>query len=384
MSAMHYAFHDAVTAVPAAEWDALNGTQSPFLRHDFLAAAERHGAVAPDLGWQPVHLSLRDGHGALIGAQPLYLRQHSFGDFSHDWAWAEACQRLGRPYYPKLVCGIPYTPASGQRQLIAPGADRAAVSRALLAATMRLADSLQASSVQYLYSDGDAALHAALDGQGFAWRRGCQFHWHNAGYADFAAFLATFSADRRKKVKREQRRVAEAGLTLETRHGDEIDDALWQAIYPHYVSTFTRFGNHAAFSIDFFRDVGRSLGRQLVVFLARDGERVVAAAICYRSGDTLYGRHWGAAADYHSLHFALCFYRGIEYCIAHGLARFEPGAQGEHKVSRGFAPVATWSAFYLADPRLRGMVGDFLLREQQAVADYQDEMSGHLPFRQTP
>ncbi|WP_374496805.1 GNAT family N-acetyltransferase [Vogesella indigofera] len=380
---MHCRFHTAIDDIAANLWDALNVTGSPFLSHAFLAAAERHGAVAPALGWQPAHVTLHADDGSLLGAQPLYLRTHSFGDFSHDWAWADAYQRLGQRYYPKLVCGIPYTPASGARQLIHPDAARASVSRALLHASLQLATGEQASSLQYLYLDDDAALRAALASQGFLLRRGCQFHWHNAGYRDFDDFLATFSADKRKKVKRERRRVAEAGLRIETRHGDDIDAALWQQIYPHYVSTFRRFGNHPAFSLDFFREVGRTLARQLVVFLARDASHaVVAAAICYRSNDTLYGRHWGAAADYHSLHFALCFYEGIDYCIREGLQHFEPGAQGEHKVSRGFVPQATWSAFHIADPRLRGMIADFLQREQQAVAQYQDEMAEHLPFRQ--
>lgn len=381
---MRCEFHPAIDHIAANLWDALNVTRSPFLRHAFLSEAERCGAVSPELGWYPAHLTLHDDSGLLIGAQPLYLRTLSFGDFSHDWAWARACQQLGKDYYPKLVCGVPYTPASGARQLIHPAAERASISRALTDATLQLAAHEQASSVQYLYLDDDATLRTTLAAQDFLLRRGCQFHWHNAGYASFDDFLATFNADRRKKVKREQRRVSDAGLRIEVRHGGDIDAALWQAIYPHYVATFVRFGNHPAFSIDFFINVGRRLGRQLVVFLARDVTgKVVAAAICYRSHDTLYGRHWGADADYHSLHFALCFYSGIDYCIREGLQHFEPGAQGEHKVSRGFEPTATCSAFHISDPRLRGMIGNFLQREQQAVQQYQDEMAEHLPYRKT-
>ena len=380
---MHCQFHTSISDIAANLWDALNTNGSPFLSHAFLHEAERCGAVSAELGWHPAHITLTDNNGQLVGAQPLYLRTLSFGDFSHDWAWARASEQMGLRYYPKLVCGLPYTPASGARQLIHPAADHDSISRTLTDATLQLAVHEQASSVQYLYLSDDPALRANLAEQGFLMRRGCQFHWHNAGYTNFDDFLATFNADRRKKVKREQRRVSEAGLRIETRHGDEIDQTLWQAIYPHYTSTFMRFGNHPAFSLDFFHNVGRKLGRQLVVFLARDEQdNVVAAAICYRSHDTLYGRHWGADADYHSLHFALCFYAGIDYCIREGLQHFEPGAQGEHKVSRGFEPTATWSAFHLGNPRLRSLIAPFLQREAQAVAQYQDEMAEHLPFRQ--
>lgn len=383
----HTTLHPTLAALGAADaqaWDALERGGNPFLRHAFLAAAERHGAAAPRLGWHPQHIALRDADGTLLGAQPLYLRTHSFGDFARDWNWAEAFERAGRRYYPKLVCGIPYTPAGGPRLLTRPGVARGPATRRLLDATLELAAANAVSCVQYLFLDDDAETRAALAENGFLLRRGCQFHWHNAGYRDFEDFLAGFSADKRKKVRRERRRVAESGLTLEVRHGDEIDAALWREIYPHYRSTFTRFGNHPAFPEAFFRAVGAELGRELVVFLARRescDSRVVAAALCFRSATTLYGRHWGADADYHSLHFELCFHQGIDYCIREGLQRFEPGAQGEHKVSRGFVPVPTWSAFRIADPGLHAAIADYLADEARAVADYEAEMARHLPFR---
>lgn len=373
-------WHRSLADLDPAEWDALDPSGNPFLSHAFLAGAERHGAAAPELGWQPRHLALRDEAGRLIAALPLYRRHHSFGDFSSDWNWAPAFESLGVRYYPKWVTGIPYTPATGPRLLVHPGIDRAAAIPALLAVAQEAAETGGVSSWQCLFvEDGDEI--AALRQHGFLLRRGCQFHWHNRGYADFEHFLATFSADKRKKVRRERRRVAEAGIDIVVRHGDEIDAALWARLYPHYRATFERFGNHAAFSEAFFREVGAALGRRLVVFIACEGEQPVACAICYRSDTTLYGRHWGAEADIHSLHFELCFYRGIDYCIREGLQRFEPGAQGEHKISRGFSPTPTWSAFWIAEPDLRPVIARYLEREQAAMAAYQAEMTAHEPYK---
>lgn len=376
---LHPTFHSSIEEIGASEWDELDHSDDPFVSHVFLAAAERHGAVSRNLGWHPRHLALRDDAGTLCGALPLYLRTHSFGDFSSDWNWPAAFERAGIRYYPKLVSGIPYTPATGPRFLVARGLERQAVVGQLIAAALQGMRETDCSSWQCLFVEESQATDLAR--HGFLLRRGCQFHWHNRGYADFEDFLAAFSSDKRKKVRRERRRVAESELRLEVRHGDEIDAALWRDIYPHYRSTFVRYGNHPAFPPEFFVAVAQGLAKRLVVFLARAGNKVIAAAICYRSGSTLYGRHWGAEADYHSLHFELCFYQGIDYCVRHGLSRFEPGAQGEHKVSRGFSPEPTWSAYWIAHPAMRRMIGEYLEREQRAVAGYQDEMAEHMPYK---
>ena len=325
-----------------------------------------------------MHLALRDPDDRLAGLLPLYLRHGSFGDFSHDWNWAPAWRQAGLEYYPKLVTCVPYTPSPGPRLLTRTGAD-ASVGSALIAAALELAGEVGASSWQCLFVDEDE--RTQLESAGLLLRRGVQFHWVNRGYRDFADFLAGFTADKRKKLKRERRSVAEAGLRIETRHGDEIEASLWAAIHRHYRDTFLRHGNHAAFSLDFFRRVGAALGRRMVVFIAWQGKRPVASAICYRSLTTLYGRHWGTDIDCPGLHFELCYYSGIEYAIAHRLQRFEPGAQGEHKLARGFEPVSTWSAFWVADGRMRRVVASFLGREGTAVQDYQAEMARHLPFK---
>jgi hypothetical protein len=363
--------------LPEADWYGLAAAGDPFVSRDFLAAAEETGAAAAAFGWRPMHLALRDDGGDLAGLLPLYLRNHSFGDFAHDWQWASAWQQAGLAYYPKLVTGVPYTPSPGPRLLTGPGQE--AVKPALVAAALDLMAETGASSWQCLFvQEADRPI---LEAAGLLLRRGVQFHWLNRGYRDFEDFLATFSADKRKKLKRERRAVAEAGLRIEVRHGDEIEAALWPVIHRHYRDTFQRHGNHPAFSEAFFRRVGEALKGRMVVFIAWQGDRPVASSICYRSQATLFGRHWGTDIHCPGLHFELCYYNGIEYAIAHGLQRFEPGAQGEHKLARGFEPVATWSAFWIAESRMRQAVAHYLAREGAAVQDYEAEMASHLPFK---
>jgi predicted N-acyltransferase len=360
------------------DWQTLATGGDPFVSRAFLGAAEASGAAGKSLAWQAMHLALRDDDGRLCGLLPLYLRQHSFGDFARDWNWAPAWQSAGLAYYPKLVSGVPYTPSPGPRLLARADAGPAPGS-ALIAAAIELVGELGASSWQCLFVDEtDRQL---LDAAGLLLRRGVQFHWRNRGYRDFADFLDGFAADKRKKIKRERRAVADAGLRIETRHGDEIDAPLWRALHRHYRDTFARYGNHPAFPLDFFRRVGDELGRRMVVFIARRDGEPVASAICYRSDSTLYGRHWGSDIDCPGLHFELSYYQGIEYAIANGLSRFEAGAQGEHKLARGFEPTPTWSAFWVADPRLRDTLANFIRREDGAVQDYEAEMAQHLPYK---
>ncbi|MBK1679099.1 GNAT family N-acetyltransferase [Rhodocyclus tenuis] len=363
--------------LPDEEWQQLATGGDPFSSREFLAAAEETGAASPALAWQPLHLSLRERDGHLAGLLPLYLRQHSFGDFSRDWNWPPAWQRAGLDYYPKLVSGIPFTPSPGPR-LLARGDAPAALRPALIRAAIEVAAECHASSWQCLFVN--EAERTLLADAGLLLRRGVQFHWINRGYSDFADFLASFSAEKRKKIRREQRAVAEAGLRIETRHGDEIDATLWQALHRHYRDTFMRYGNHPAFPLDFFQRVGRELGRRMVVFIAWRDEQPVASAICYRSDRVLYGRHWGSDIECPGLHFELSYYQGIDYAIAKGLSRFEAGAQGEHKLARGFEPSATWSAFWIADPRMRNALADFIRREDDTVQDYAAEMARHLPY----
>jgi predicted N-acyltransferase len=369
---------DSALDLPESDWQQFSTADDPFVSRAFLGAAEETGVADGPLGWRAMHLLLRNGDGRPAGLLPLYLRHHSYGDFASDWTWEATWQRAGLAYYPKLVSGVPFTPSPGPRLLVTDEAgDR--VRQALIAAAIELAEECGASSWQCLFvREPD---RSQLESAGLVMRRGVQFHWRNRGYRDFVDFLATFTAEKRKKLKRERRAVLDAGLRVEARHGDEIDAPLWQAIHRHYRDTFVRYASPASFSVEFFRRVGTALGRRMVVFVAFQGERPVASAICYRDDSALYGRHWGTDIACPGLHFELCYYAGIEYAIAQGLQRFEPGAHGEHKVVRGFEPMPTWSAFWIADPWLREAVARFVKREDGAVQDYQAEMAGHLPYR---
>ena len=375
---MEIVLHSAATDIDETDWALLDHGDDPFVSREFLGTAEKVGAAATAMGWQAQHLALYEG-GLLLGLLPLYRRSHSFGDFSRDWSWESAWHSAGLDYYPKLVSGIPYTPSPGPRLLVRRGIEREAVATTLIEAALEVTRRLGASSWQCLFvEEGDRARLAAA---GLLMRRGVQFHWFNRAYRDFDDFLAGFTADKRKKLKRERRLVSESGLRLEARHGDEIDLNLWHAIHRQYRDTFARYGNHPAFPAEFFISAGALLARRLVVFIAFLEKTPVASAICYRDARTLYGRHWGTTIDMPGLHFELCYYQGIEYCIRHGLQGFEPGAQGEHKLARGFEPVATWSAFWIAHPGMRRAVADFIVREDSAMQDYEAETATHLPFK---
>ncbi len=375
---MEIVLHPGADAIPAADWAALDIAGDPFASQAFLGTTERVGASGTAMAWQPRHLALR-ADGTMVGLLPLYSRSHSFGDFSRDWNWPAAWRSAGLAYYPKLVSGIPYTPSPGPRLLVRKGYERQALAPALIEAVLDLARRENASSWQCLFVENDD--RTLLAEAGLLMRRGVQFHWFNRDYRDFDDFLAGFTSDKRKKLKRERRAVAESGLRLEVRHGDEIDAGLWEAIHRQYRDTFFRYGNHPAFPAEFFTQVANRLGQQVVVFLAFREETPVASAICYRDAETLFGRHWGTQIEVPGLHFELCYYQGIDYCIRHGLRRFEPGAQGEHKLARGFEPVPTWSGFWIADPGMRRVVADFIDREDAAMQDYEAETSARLPFR---
>ncbi|MBL6751482.1 MAG: GNAT family N-acetyltransferase [Nevskia sp.] len=364
-----------MSAVPAAAWDRCFPAHYPFTQHRFLAALEAHGCAVPETGWTPCHALVEDDAGELLGAAPLYLKTHSYGEFVFDFSWAQASQRLGRRYYPKLVSAIPFSPVTGPRL----GASDPAVRAVLAQAGPAVAAASRLSSFHALFLEpADCAL--LLDA-GCVERNDIQFHWSNPGYADFADFVAQLSSAKRKKLLRERRRVAEAGLRFEVRAGGELDEAQWAQVYALYCNTYEERGQPPYLSMEFFLDYGQAADSPLRLVLAYEERHLVAVAITLLGGDTLYGRHWGAAARYHSLHFETCYYQGIEYCIRQGLRRFDAGAQGEHKLSRGFVPVTTRSAHWLADPELRSAVVHALARERRYVGERGQELDGHSPFR---
>ena len=369
----------AASEIAPAAWARLCPAGHPFLNSDFLNIIEWQRAVAPTSGWTPCHLLASDEQGSVVGVLPLYLKTHSHGDFIYDWSWAAAYRHSGRQYYPKLMSCIPHTPVAGPRLLVAAGPSAAVVRQVLIDGARALADRCGVSSWHVaLPTDEEADL---LQQNGLLISHDVQFHWINPGCGDFAGYLATFSAARRRKVRAERRRVEESGLSIETRHGDQIESAEWPLLHALYAGTFAKFANQAAFSAACLADLATALGRRLVAFIAREGGHPVAVALCFRSDDVLYGRYWGCSGNYHSLHFELCFYQGIAYCLREGLRRFEPGAGGEHKLARGFTPIIVQSAHWIADPGMRQLLGRHLQRQGDAVAEYRTAAAGRLPFR---
>jgi predicted N-acyltransferase len=360
----------------AASWNSLAG-DSPFLRHEFLLALEQSGCVGDGTTWQPCYIVARDALG-LAGALPLFIKYDSHGEFVFDWGWADAYERAGRNYYPKLVAAVPFTPATGRRLLLRDG-QQADVAQLLIEAARVTAEEIGASSLHVLFPTEPE--REMLARSGFLTRKACQFHWANGGYGSFDEFLGSFTADKRKKAKRERRRVAEAGIVFEHLRGDEPAPNDWDAILEFYSRTFWRRGREPYLNRAFFAAIAASMPESLLVVLARQHGAPIATAICFRSSTTLYGRYWGSSADFHSLHFETCYYQGIDYCIREGLERFEPGTQGEHKVARGFVPQPTWSCHWLRDADFHRAVGNFLVREARHVDAYIDEVGEHVPYR---
>lgn len=366
---------DSIDSVPAQQWNALESGGNPFVRHEFLLALERTGCVRAGSGWTPCHLLLQNSSGELEAALPLYSKIDSWGEFVFDWSWARAYAQAGLRYYPKLVSMPPFTPATGPRLLAKTQEARERLAAALIAH----ARAQRVSSAHILFvTDTD---RAALGSGDFLWRNDCQFHWHNRDYASFEAFLATFRSEKRKKAARERRRVQEMGIRFRTLAGEQMDERLWDIVFGFSASTFEVRGHEHYLSAEFFRSVSAAMPGAVVVKLAELEGTPIATAIFFRGGDTLYGRYWGAAAEFHSLHFETCYYQGIEYCIEQGLRRFEPGTQGEHKVPRGFEPTQTWSAHWIADPRFRRAIDSYLDQERTAVDEYMRQVQEHVPFK---
>ncbi|MGH8239061.1 MAG: GNAT family N-acetyltransferase [Steroidobacteraceae bacterium] len=370
---------NSIDSVPAQEWNALaNAPDSggnPFVRHEFLLALERTGCVGRGSGWTPRHLLLQTASGEIEAALPLYSKSDSWGEFVFDWSWARAYSQAGLHYYPKLVSMPPFTPATGPRLL----AKTQGARERMAAALIEYARSQRVSSAHLLFvTEND---RAALGSGDYLWRKDCQFHWHNRGYPSFDAFLATFRSEKRKKALRERRRVQENGIRFRTLAGEAMDARLWEIVFGFSSSTFAVRGHEHYLNVEFFRAVSAALPGAVVVKLAEFEGTPIATAIFFRGGDTLYGRYWGAAAEFHSLHFETCYYQGIEYCIEQGLRRFEPGTQGEHKVPRGFEPAQTWSAHWIADPRFRRAIDSYLDQERTAVDEYMQQVQEHVPFK---
>lgn len=363
-----------IAELSADAWNALAG-DSPFLQHAFLHALEATGCVGPDIGWEPVHLALFR-NGRLDAAMPLYVKHHSWGEFVFDWAWADAYRRHGLSYYPKLVCCVPFSPVPGPRLLAGNDADRTT----LIQAALKLTRDLGFSSFHILFPTTPD--HAALEATPLMHRSGFQFHWNNAGYADFDAFLAAMTHDKRKKIRQERKKLANLGVTFRWIDGAESTDADWDHFYRCYADTYARHRSEPHLNRAFFAELRATLPDNLVLIIADKDGQPVACSFCMKDGQRLYGRHWGTLEYLPGLHFETCYQQGIEYAIAHGLSVFEGGAQGEHKLARGLVPTATHSWHWLENAEFREAVDRFLERETDAIGHYMDELE--TPFRREP
>lgn len=374
---MQLTVHEAIADIAPDAWNALAGDTYPFLRHEFLLAAEHTGCVSEDAGWTPRHLTLkRDGR--LVAAMPLYQKEHSWGEFVFDWAWARAYEQAGLRYYPKLVSAVPFTPAPSRRLLLADPGDTAAA-RALVDGAIELAKRMACSSLHVLFPTHDEL--SLLGDAGLRIRKDCQFHWHNREYADFDQFLQTFTASKRKKARRDRRRVSEAGIRFRRLKGAEIDMGTWEQVYRFISITFMRRGSLPYYNLEFFLRIGKTLPDNILVILAEQEAEPIAAAVFFESPTALYGRYWGSDGHHNALHFETCYYQGIDYCIDKGLQLFEPGTQGEHKISRGFAAQSTWSAHWLAHPQFLSAIENYLEEEARYVDRYIETVDARSPYR---
>ena len=372
---------DDLARVPAAEWNALaaagagRALPQPFLRHEFLRALEFAGCVGEGTGWIARHLVLRDAGARPAAVVPAYLKLHSYGEYVFDWAWADAYARHGLRYYPKLVSAVPFTPVPGTRLAARDAPARRAAADALLA----LARSSGVSSLHVLFplEVEAAALHAA----GLMLRHGVQFHWRNEGYESFDGFLATLSQPKRKKIRAERRKVAQAGVRLRRLHGRDIGAAQWAFFTRCYEATYAAHHSTPYLNQAFFERIGETLPEHLVLALAERDGRAIAASLLVHDDERLYGRYWGALEAVPCLHFEACYYQAIEAAIELGLRVVEGGAQGEHKMSRGFDPVQTVSAHWLAEPAFAQALDRFLQHEGAMVGTYVDELREHSPYR---
>lgn len=366
-----------IDQIDSASWNALINISNPFIKHEFLSGLERTGCVSSETGWTPSHVVATEG-GKVVGALPLYIKHHSWGEFVFDFAWADAYERNNKLYYPKIISAVPFTPVTGTRFLTSPSSPDV-VKKNLLQAALGLVEEIKASSLHCLFTTYQE--NRFLGSNKFLSRLGCQYHWENHSYGDFDSYLSTFTAEKRKKVKRERRRVNEAGIEILVLEGDQIDNEHWNVFYRFYYRTLMGKSGYVPLSPEFFRGLGRTMPENMVLVLARYHGDYVAAALSLRDENALYGRYWGASEEFHSLHFEVCFYTGIEYCINHGLHRFEPGAQGEHKISRGFMPTPTYSSHWMADPVFQRVIGVSLEREREHMHYRMRELSSHGPFK---
>jgi predicted N-acyltransferase len=352
---------------------------NPFISHDFLSSLEASFSVGPRTGWQPRHLLAESANGTLLGAAPCYVKSHSHGEYVFDQGWAEAFERAGGDYYPKLQVAVPFTPVTGPRLLARPGPLAQAVRGALADALVEITTASELSSAHVTFLTEPE--WRALGERGFLQRNDQQFHWENAGYASFDDFLGRLASRKRKTIRRERKQALEPGIEVAWLTGSELTEAVWDAFFAFYMDTGSRKWGRPYLTREFFSIVGEKMRDRILLVMAKRAGRWIAGAINFLGVDTVYGRNWGAIEHHPFLHFELCYYQAIEYAITHRLARVEAGAQGEHKLARGYMPMTTYSAHFIANPALRRAVAEYLARERAYVRAAGEELAAAAPFR---
>ena len=370
---------NSMSQVDSSSWNQLAGDAYPFLRHEFLLALEQSGSVCQKSGWIPAHLLVLDDD-SLIAFMPLYLKNHSWGEYVFDHQWAEAYHQQGLEYYPKWLTAIPLTPCQGTRIVIKESISSLKVTQALLSFIKQLSEQHNVSSWHCLFPTlQEAELLKSLE---LSIREGLQFQWFNNHYQDFDAFLQTLNASKRKMIKRERRRIHEQDIRLLRISGAKVSPLQWQIFYDFYSITYLKKGSQPYLNLAFFQQIAATMGEQLLLVLAFKDDLPIAAALSFIGRETLYGRYWGCDEEYNNLHFETCYYQGLDYCIENGLQRFDSGAQGEHKIARGFEPITTYSAHWLKDHRFAKAIEDFVTEEKIMLARYKQKASTFLPFKQ--
>ncbi|MEZ5930357.1 MAG: GNAT family N-acetyltransferase [Alphaproteobacteria bacterium] len=367
-----------IDEVDAADWDACAGADQPFLSHAFLSALETSGSASADTGWLPLHL-VAEQDGRVIACAPMYLKSHSYGEYVFDWGWADAFERAGGRYYPKLQVAVPFTPVPGPRLLTRPDVEIART--ALVQGLLSAAAQLDCSSLHITFCEEDE--WRDLGEAGMMQRTGVQYHWHNRGYASFDEFLGELRSSKRKMIRKERARVQGQGLEIETLTGEALTPDIWDRFYPFYRSTVDKRWGGAYLTKRFFRAIGALMPERIVLVMARHEGRYVAGALNLLGSDTLFGRNWGCVKDFDFLHFEACYYAAIEFAIERGLARVEAGAQGQHKLQRGYEPVPTYSAHWIRNPSFRKAVAQFLDQERADMAAEREQLKGLLPYRES-
>jgi len=375
---MQYTFIDSIHRIAASQWNALLEDDHPFVRHEFFAALEDSGSTTAQRGWQPHHLLIWQG-SQLQAALPLFIKQHSYGEYVFDWGWADAYARHGYDYYPKLLTAIPFTPCRGPRLL---GSLDAEQLQGMVQTLQSQARALGASGWHCLFPE--TTLSERLVSLAAPQRLSCQFHWYNRGYRDFDDFLSTMSSRKRKNILRERRQVAQQGFEFEHKRGEQITAADWDWFYQLYQLTYLKRSGHGGYLTPaFFRQLGERMPEQTLMVQARLGEDTIAAALFLFDQSTLYGRYWGCRAEFEFLHFETCYYQGLDFVLARGMQRFDGGAEGEHKLARGFEPRLTTSFHQRMEPAFQEAVQRFVAGERDEVLAYRDAAREHLPYRQS-